>query len=92
MRIVNLKGLGAVHRTVVEWNGPASDITEFIDRVPAMALIALVSLNPPASGIWGSLGFSFLIIIFCPPCAACEILFPMTRDWTQAVSSESAES
>ena len=51
MRIVTLKGLGAVHRTVLEWNGPASDFTEFIDLVPAMALIALVSLNPQASGI-----------------------------------------
>lgn len=60
MRLVTLKGLGTVHGTVVGWKGPASGVTESY-QAPAMALIALVSLNPQASGIQASLSFSFLI-------------------------------
>lgn len=50
MRIVTLKGLGAVHRAVVELKGPVSDVTESIDLAPAVVLTPLMSLSPQASG------------------------------------------
>lgn len=61
MRPVTSKGLGTVHGTVVEWKGPASGVIEFFYQAPAMVLIALMGLNPQASGILASLSFSFLI-------------------------------
>lgn len=61
---MTLKWLGTVHRIVVESKGPASGVTESFDLALTMVFIAMICLNPQASGILVSLGFSFFTLKF----------------------------